>query len=180
MKKTLKELLWFVIPAVLIVAMYATIYAIADSQINTPKWIGMNEYFLLFSKSPEFAEAVFNTVLYSAVPALVMATIVFVVQIFVKMKRPLYYGIMATSATLVNLCFKAFYLTPKFLGFHQMSYPADTIIAKPEEITVTVFDMLKAITLYDVLQSLLIGIIVCFVFWVVEQATKAIRKRIAK
>ena len=50
MKKTLKELLWFVIPTVLIVAMYATIYAIVDSQINTPKWIGMNEYFLLFSK----------------------------------------------------------------------------------------------------------------------------------
>ena len=168
MKKTLKELLWFVIPAVLIVATYATVYAIADSQINTPKWIGMSEYFLLFSKSPEFAETVFNTVLYNAVPALVAATIVFVVQLFVKMKRPLYYGIMATSAALVNLCFKAFYLNPKFLGFPQTTYPADTIIAKPEEITVTVFDMLKAITLYDVLNSLLIATITCFVFWVVE------------
>ena len=180
MKKTLKELLWFAIPTVLIVAMYATIYAIADSQINTPKWIGMNEYFLLFSKSPEFAETVFNTVLYNAVPALVTAVIVFVVQLFTKMKRPLYYGIMATSATLANLCFKAFYLTPKFLGFPQTTYPADTIIAKPEEITVTVFDMLKAITLYDVLNSLLIATITCFVFWVVEQVVRLIKRKIAK
>ena len=92
MKRTLKELLWFVIPTVLIVATYATIYATADLQINIPKWIGMNEYFLLFSKSPEFAEAVFNTVLYNAVPALVTAAIVFVVQLFAKMKRPRYYG----------------------------------------------------------------------------------------
>ena len=33
---------------------------------------------------------------------------------------------------------------------------------------VSVFDMLKAITLYDVLLSLLIATITCFVFWVVE------------
>ena len=180
MKKRLKELLWFVIPTVLIVATYVATYVFADSQINTPKWIGTKEYFLLFTKSPDFAEIVLNTVLYNAVPALVTAAIVFVVQLFVKMKRPLYYGIMATSAALANLCFKAFYLTPKFLGFPQTTYPADTIIAKPEEVTVTVFDMLKAITLYDVLNSLLIATITCFVFWVIEQATKAIRKRIAK
>ena len=180
MKKRLQELLWFVIPTVLIVAIYVATYIFADSQINTPKWIGTMDYFLLFTKSPDFAEIVLNTVLYNAVPALVMAAIVFTVQIFVKMKRPLYYGIMATATTLASLCFKVFYLNPKFLGFPQATYPADTIIAKPGETTVTVFDMIKSITLYDVLQSLLIGIIVCFVFWVVEQATKAIRKRIAK
>ncbi len=180
MKKRQKELLWFVIPTVLIVAVYVATYVFADSQINTPKWIGTKDYFLLFSKSPDFVEIVLNTVLYNAVPALVMATIVFAVQIFVKMKRPLYYGIMATTTTLAYLCFKEFYLNPRFFGSPYTSYPADTIIAKPEEITVTVFDMIKSITLYDVLQSLLIATITCFVFWVIEQATKAIKKRIAK
>ena len=178
MKKTLKELLWFAVPTVLIVAMYATIYTLADLQINIPKWIGMNQYLLLFSKSPEFAEIVFNTVLYNVVPALVTTVVLFAVQLIAKMKRPLYYGIMATSAALANLCFKVFYLNPKFLGFPQTTYPADTIVTKPQEITA--FDMLKAITLYDVLQSMLIGIIICFVFWMVEQLIKVLRPRVSE
>ena len=173
MKKTLKELLCFAVPTVLIVAMYAMIYALADLQINIPKWIGMNQYLLLFSKSPEFAEIVFNTVLYNVVPALVTAVVLFAVQLIAKMKRPLYYGIMATSATLANISFKLFYF-----GYPKATYPADTIIAKPEEITV--FDMLKSITLYDVLQSLLIAIIICFLFWTVEQVIKVLRPRVSK
>lgn len=173
MKKTLKELLWFVIPTVLIVAVYVAIYMLADSQINMPKWFGTKEYFLLFLKSPDFAQAVFNTALYCLVPALVIATVLFIVQLFVKMKRPLYYGIMATVATLANLCFKLFYF-----GYPKVTYPADAIIAKPEEITA--IDTLKAITLYDVLQSLLIATITCFVFWTVEQLIKVLKTRASK
>ncbi len=180
MKKTLKELLWFVIPLVLIVATIVTLYAIADSQINTPKWIGLWEYFLLFSKSPGFAKAVFNTVAYYGIPAVLIAIVLFVVQLFAKMKRPLYYGIMMTATTLSTLCFKVFYLNLMLFGYPNTTYPADTIIAKPEEFTLSILDMLKSISLLDVLQSMLIGIVVCCLFWLVEQATKAIRKRIAK
>ena len=175
MNKTLKELLWFAVPTVLIVAMYATIYTLADLQINIPKWIGMNQYLLLFSKSPEFAEIVFNTVLYNVVPALVTAVVLFAVQLIAKMKRPLYYGIMATSATLANISFKLFYF-----GYPKATYPADTIIAKPEEVTPTFVDLLKGITLTDILQSLMIGILVCFVFWTVEQVIKVLRPRVSK
>ncbi len=177
MKKTLKELLWFVIPTVLIIAVYVATYILADSQINMPKWFGTKYYLSLFIKSPDFAEVVFNTVLFCVVPALSMAVAVFVVQLFAKMKRPLYYGVMATTATLANLCFKAFYLNPKFLGSPYTSYPADTIIIKPEEYTPSILDMLKSITAMDVLQSLLIATITCFVFWVIELIVATIKKK---
>lgn len=170
MKKTLKELLWFVIPTVLIVAVYALTYALANSRINTPKWFGTKEYFLLFLKSPDFAQAVFNTALCCIVPALVMAIVLFIVQLFVKMRRPLYYGIMATATTLSALCIKLLYF-----GYSNSDYSVDTIIAKPKEITA--IDVLKSITLHDVLQSLLIAIIACFVFWTVEQIVTAVKKK---
>lgn len=173
MKKTLKELLWFVIPTVLIVAVYVVIYTLAASQINMPKWFGMEEYLGLYLESHIYERIMFNTTLYCFLPAFVVATVLFIVQLFVKMKRPLYYGIMATVATLANLCFKLFYF-----GYLKSTYPADTIIVKPEEITA--IDTLKTITLYDVLQSLMIATITCFVFWTVEQLIKVLRPRVSK
>ena len=168
MKKTLKELLWFVIPFVLIVATIIVLYAVADSRINTPKWIGMGEYMTLFSQSPEFAESVFRTVLYNVTPALLACIAVVVLQLFVKMKRPLYYGVMMAATTLVSFCVKVVYLNPKIFGLPYTYYPADTIIAKPEEFTPIFMDYLKSTTMIDILQSLLVGITTCFVIWMVE------------
>ena len=96
------------------------------------------------------------------------------------MRRLLKYGAVLTVATLTALCLEAFYLNPLFFGYPGTTYPADSIVVKPEEVALTFADLLKGITLTDILLSLLLGILVCFVFWVIELVVNMTKNRIAK
>ena len=96
------------------------------------------------------------------------------------MERALQYGVVLTIATLTTLCFKVFYLNPLLFGSPYKTYPAHTVVAKPGEFTPSFMDYLKSITMLDVLQSLLAGVIICFVIWMVEQAVRLIKRKIAK
>lgn len=93
------------------------------------------------------------------------------------MRRFLQYGAVLTVATLTAFCFKVFCLNPIFFGSPYKTYPADTITAKPGEFTPTLVDLLKATKLTDVLLSLLVGVGVCLVVWLVSVLVHKSRTR---
>ena len=93
------------------------------------------------------------------------------------MKRLLQYGAVLTVATFTAFCFKVFFLNPILFGSPYKTYPASTITVKPDDLNPMFLDMLKSVTLIDIVQSLLVGIIICFVFWMIEMIVKKVKNK---
>ena len=151
--KVFKQLLWFIVPTVLVwmfVILYLFFYN-KFSHSNYPRFSGYSNYLGLFLNNSVFPKALLNTLLIAFMPAILVSVITYISKIIFKFNFVFMYVIAFVLSTLVALLSNTI-----FLG---------------QPISINLFSVATAIQ---------IGIICCFICWLVDLIKTKIQNKIIK
>lgn len=114
--KTLKELLWFIVPTVIIgVLLYIFTFVVTA---NLPGFIGPQNYLRLFMNDPVFLKALINTVSLPLLLAGGIGVVLFLIKhfLFKDQQRGIFYAVyfISTSALLIQPNIPAILLSMQF------------------------------------------------------------------
>ena len=100
MKKS-KELLWFLIPFLLLPV--AGSFGYLCQQIDSvPRFVSAENYFLLFLRDPRFWPALFNTIISNWLAAAVLALVLGLAVRWLRVSRAAKYAILFTAAVVIT------------------------------------------------------------------------------
>ena len=151
--KVLKQLLWFIVPTVLVwifVILYL-LFCNEFSNSNSPSFSGYANYLRLFLNNSVFPKALLNTLFISFIPAVLVSAITYISKLIFKFSPVFMYVTAFVFSTLVAL-----FSHTIFFG---------------EPININLFSIATAIQ---------IGIICCFICWIINIIKTKAHNRISK
>ncbi|MHB1454665.1 MAG: hypothetical protein ACYCYM_12040 [Saccharofermentanales bacterium] len=167
--KTFKQLLWFIIPTIIIPVLLLLNFM---QSINYPKFIGPQNYMRLLINDPLFLKALLNTLAIPTAAALVGGLIIYLIKLLffgkanTKRVTPVYYTCLFVASSTI------FHITANlttFFGIPQQAYSARTIMQHTSDYSAWRL-MNIPINFSVILISMQAGVLVCFVFWLVDKA----------
>ena len=118
MKKA-KQLLWFIIPTVYI--WFSIIFTAISVKNNTPKFLGLTNYYRLLLNDAVFLKALFNTFLFPALIALLCCAALYTAKRLINRKynikyiNAVFYGAASVFTTAcMYFQFKGFFAHPAY------------------------------------------------------------------
>lgn len=150
--KVFKQLLWFIIPTVLIWGFWFIYNVIITNQIeasnSTPHFGNYSYYLELFEKDTTFSKVLFNTFIISLASALFIIVMMYVCKLIFKFNSVFMYSSAFVFTTLTALF-------------------APVILSVEHKLNISVF---------NVVLSLQIGISCCFICWLIDVVKRKITK----
>ena len=165
MKKA-KQLLWFIIPTVYI--WFSIIFTAISVKNNTPKFLGLTNYYRLLLNDAVFLKALFNTFLFPALIALLCCAALYTAKRLINRKYHIKYinaVFYAVVSVLTTACM--FFRIKRVFAYPANTYLAAVLQAEPG----------KGSNFNLFLLCLQTAILLCFIFWCIDLVLEKINGR---
>ena len=148
--KVFKQLLWFIVPTFFIWGLFFVYLLIANSLTpDYPRFAGFLHYLRLFTQATVFVKAFLNTVLISLIPAILVSVITYICKLIFKFNSAVMYSIAFVFTTFVAIFVPIIFYAGKNFS----------------------------VSIINVVCSLQIGIICCFICWLLNVIKNKISKK---
>ena len=157
MKKA-KQLLWFIIPTVYI--WFSIIFTAISVKNNTPKFLGLTNYYRLLLNDAVFLKALFNTFLFPALIALLCCAALYTAKRLINRKYHIKYinaAFYGAASVFTTACM--YFRFNRFFGYSAYTYPL-TAVLQAEPVERFNFNLF--------LLCLQTAVLLCFIFWCVD------------
>lgn len=164
MKKA-KQLLWFIIPTVYI--WFSIIFTAISVKNNTPKFLGLTNYYRLLLNDAVFFKALFNTFLLPALIALLCCAALYTAMRLINRKYNIKYinaVFYAVVSALTTACM--FFRIKRVFAYPANTYLAAVLQAEPKGSNFNLF-----------LLCLQAAVLLCFIFWCIDLVSEKINGR---
>ncbi len=164
-RKTVKQLLWFIIPSAFIWALIYVVTFIPND--NLPGFLQEQDYLKFCFCDMLIIKAFLSILIRSFCYVLLIGFALYIVKLLVNRKSERKFANKVFYMSALTVCYAFFYFSSDikaFMGLPPSVYTPWLIMLSPDEIA-----RKYCINIPAILISIQVGIVICFIFWCVDK-----------